>query len=200
MIRARQPRAVNNVSVERIDRDVAIFKHANRMPFAKADLAIIAAAQCPGRTAFLLRAVHPIREAIVGGHVIKLGSWLVVPRAPRGAAIDADNRALISSQRNDLRIFFADPPTLVVVAARSALEAHKSFPAIRGFPRRGIGHINDIWIIGSYRNSHGARPTPADAVIRTYLRPGLPAIVGAVNSGAIIFCLKRGVQAIRLAC
>ena len=59
--------------------------------------------------------------------MVKLSAWLVVPGAPSRAAVDADNRALVRGKRNDLRIFFADPPTLVVVAARSALETHETF-------------------------------------------------------------------------
>src|ERR1700730_810139 len=109
--------------------------------------------------------------------MIKLRSWLVVPGAPSRATIDTNQRALIRSKRNDLRIFFADPPTLVVVSARSALEAHKSFRAIHGFPRRGIGHINNVGIIRGHSDAHGARPTPADAVVVVYFRPGLSAVV-----------------------
>src|ERR1700730_2889721 len=135
---------------------------------------------------------------IVGGHVIKLGTWLVVPGAPRRATIDADNRALIRSERYDLRVFFADPPTLVVIAARSALEAHKSFRAIRRFPRRGVGDVNGVGIIRGHSDSHGARPAAADTVVGVYFRPGLSPVVGAIDSCVILFCFDRGVQAIRL--
>src|SRR6202140_28611 len=65
LIGARQTRAVNNVGVERIYSNVAIFKNSDRMPFAKSDLAIIAAAQRSRRAAFLLRAIYPIGKAIV---------------------------------------------------------------------------------------------------------------------------------------
>src|ERR1700693_3166247 len=109
--------------------------------------------------------------------MIKLRSGLVVPGAPGRATIDADNRALVSGERNDLRTFFADPPTLVVIAAGSALEAHKSFRTIRGFPRRSVGHVDDVGIIRSHSDSHSPRPAAADAVVGAYLGPRLSAVV-----------------------
>src|SRR6202030_3489758 len=44
LIGARQPRSVNNVGVQRINSDVTVFKDSDGMPFAKSDLAVIAAA------------------------------------------------------------------------------------------------------------------------------------------------------------
>src|ERR1700722_18379061 len=109
--------------------------------------------------------------------MIKLGSWLVVPGTPRCAAIDAYNCALIRGQRNDLRIFSADPPTMVVIAAASAPEPPKRFRAPRRFPRRGIGHINDVGIIRRHSDSHRARSTAADPVIVIDFRPGFAAVI-----------------------
>jgi len=53
--------------------------------------------------------------------VVKLRGWLIVPSAPSFAAVDADHRALIGAERDNLRIFRADPDALVIVAAGRAL-------------------------------------------------------------------------------
>src|SRR6266581_4765070 len=100
------------------------------MPIPKCNFAKITAAQCRDRTAFLLCAINPVRKTIVGRNVIELRRWLVVPSAPGRAAIDADHRALIACERDNLRVFPADPDALVIVPARSALEAYKCFPAV----------------------------------------------------------------------
>ncbi len=63
--------------------------------------------------------------------MIELGGWLIVPTAPRCAAVHADDRALIGAERDNLRIFRADPDALVVVAAGRAFEPHKCFSAVR---------------------------------------------------------------------
>ncbi len=131
LFRSREPVAIKNVRIERVDGDVSVFKDAGQAPIAKCDFAVIAAALRGHGAAFLLRAVNPIRKTIVGGDVIELGSGLIVPTAPRRAAVHADDRALIGAERDDLRIFRADPDALVVVAAGRSFEANKSFSAVR---------------------------------------------------------------------
>ncbi len=96
-IEARHLAAVDNIGIQRIGRDVAVFFDAHRMPVAKRDLAIVAAAGNARGAALLLPAVDPIRKAIVGDHVIELRGRLVVPGAPGCAAIDRDGGALIGS-------------------------------------------------------------------------------------------------------
>src|ERR1700730_10822570 len=125
LIRSREARAVNDICVERIDGDVTVLEHSDRVPLAKGDFAVVAAAHGSGRAALLLRAVNPIGEAIVRGDMVELRGRLVVPGTPGGAAIDADDRALIGRERNDVGIFRADPDALVVVAAGRAFEAYE---------------------------------------------------------------------------
>src|SRR5205807_6782492 len=93
---ARHLAAVDQIRVERIGRDVAVFLRAYRAPLAKGDLAVVAAAGNACRAAFLLAAVDPVRELVVGDDVVKLGSGLVVPGAPGLAAVHGDGRALVA--------------------------------------------------------------------------------------------------------
>src|SRR5437764_9282231 len=71
-IRSKRAAAINNVGIERVGRDVSIFLYAHRMPIAKGDLAIIAAAGDAGGAALLLAAIDPIRKTVVGDHVVEL--------------------------------------------------------------------------------------------------------------------------------
>jgi hypothetical protein len=103
-IEARQLAAVDDVRVERIGDNVAVFLGRDRMPVAKSDPAIIAAAGDADRAAFLLAAVQPIRKCVIGADVIKLGRGLIVPGAPTLPAIDRDDRALIATEQNNVWI------------------------------------------------------------------------------------------------
>src|SRR6059058_3117637 len=60
-IESRQLTADDNVWIERIGDDVTVFLCRYRLPIAKRDLALIAAAFDSDRTAFLLAAVKPIQ-------------------------------------------------------------------------------------------------------------------------------------------
>src|SRR5215472_18021231 len=111
----RDAPAIDDVGIERIGRDVAVLLHADRSPIAKGDLAVRAATDDSDRTAFLLGAVDPVRESVVGNHMVKLRGRLVVPRAPGRAAVEADGRPLIAAERDDARIGGVDPNALVIV-------------------------------------------------------------------------------------
>src|SRR5712692_7046443 len=171
LLRAREPVAVKNVRIERVDGDVAVLEDADEMPIAKCNFAIIAAAQRGNGAAFLLRAVNPVRRTVVGGNVIELGGWLIVPTAPRRAAVHADDRALIGAERDNLRIFRADPNALVIVAAGRALETNKSFSSVRGFPRRGVRDVNDVRIVRRDGDAHRPRTATTDAAVAVYKLP-----------------------------
>ena len=66
---------VDQVGVERIGNNVAEFVAADGVPIHESDFAVIAAAQGADGTAVLLRAVDPIRVAIVGGRDDRSGRW-----------------------------------------------------------------------------------------------------------------------------
>src|SRR5207244_10609326 len=62
--------------------------------------------------------------------VVHLRRRLVVPRAPRLAAVDADDRPLIARERDDVRIVRVDPAALIVVASRRAADAAPRLAAV----------------------------------------------------------------------
>ena len=100
--------AVNDVRVKRIGGDVAILSGANRVPLPNRNLAVISAAAHHRGAAFLLAAIHPIRELVVGAHVIELGGRLVVPTAPSFARVDAHASALIAAEQDDAWVVGVD--------------------------------------------------------------------------------------------
>ena len=87
-VEARHLAAVDDVGVERIGRDVAVLLDADRVPIAKRDLPVVAAARDARRAALLLAAAHAIRKRVVGADVVELRRRLVVPAAPRLAAVE----------------------------------------------------------------------------------------------------------------
>ena len=101
--------AVNNVRVERIGCDVAVFDHAHGMPLAIGDGAVVAATGDADGTAFLLAAANAIGESVADRYVINLRGGLVVPGTPTGAAVDGDDRTLVADDENDVGIVGIDP-------------------------------------------------------------------------------------------
>ena len=95
---------IDDIRIERIGHGVAVLLDADGMPFAEGDLPVVAAARHAGRAALLLAAADAIRESVVGVDVVHLRGRLVVPRAPRLAAVDGDDRALIAHEQDDLGI------------------------------------------------------------------------------------------------
>src|SRR5581483_2644548 len=114
--------AINNVGIEWVGGDVAVFLGADRNPIAEGDFPVIAAAGGSHRAALLLSAINPVRKLIVGNDVVELRRGLVVPGAPGRATIDAERRALVAAEKNDFWIGWVDPDAVIVVASRSAFD------------------------------------------------------------------------------
>ena len=110
--------AVDQIGIQRIGRDVAVFLDPHRMPFAEGDLPVIAAARDARRAALLLAAADAVGKGIVGGDVIELGRGLVVPGAPGLAAVHGNDGALVGGDQRDVRVVGVDPDAVVVVTAR----------------------------------------------------------------------------------
>src|SRR5205823_7360196 len=91
---------VENLRIFGIGRDVAAFTAAYSKPVATVNLAMIRSVNGCGSSAILLRAVDAIRKIVIRDYVIKLRSWLVVPGAPRRAAVESDCRALIGPEHH----------------------------------------------------------------------------------------------------
>src|SRR4029079_6477511 len=99
-------------------------------PFAQRDLAFVAAALNTDRAAFLLAAAHALRERVVRRSVIERRGRLVIPAAPRLAAVQGNDRALVRGQRDDVRIVRIEPRFLVVIAARRTAEPGERLAAV----------------------------------------------------------------------
>src|SRR4029077_2521848 len=122
--------AVNDVGIERVGSDVAVFNCADGMPVALGDGAVVAAAGDADRAALLLAAADAVRKSVSDAGVIELRGRLVVPGAPRGTAVDAYKGTLVGDEQNSVRVDGVDPDVLVIIAARSATNAGPRFGAI----------------------------------------------------------------------
>ncbi len=75
--------AVENVAVFRIGHNGSAFaRQTSWLPIAEAQDTFTRGSTDADAAAILLRAVEPVRKAIVGGHMIDLRGGLVVPGAP----------------------------------------------------------------------------------------------------------------------
>ena len=93
---------VNDVGIRGVGRDETEFKSTDGEPIAEADLTVIAAIRHRDGTAVLLRGVRRVGKLAVGNHVVELACRLVVPTAPRFAAVHADSSALIDTENHAL--------------------------------------------------------------------------------------------------
>src|SRR6185437_6154790 len=173
--------AVNEVRVQRIDRGAAVFLDADRMPVVRGQLTIVAARRHARRTRVLLPAANPIRPGVVDADLVHRGGRLVVPTAPRLAAVDGDDRTLVAVDRQDLGVVRIDPGLLVIVAARRAAESGPRLAAIDGFPQHRRVAVNDV---GIFRIDRELRQiAAADPRGRTWvLRHPVPARTGIVGT------------------
>ena len=140
--------AIDDIGIERVRRGVAVFDDADGMPLAEGERAVITAAGYADGTAFLLAAADLIGEVPGGGGVIELGCGLVVPGAPGPRAVDADRRALIADEQDDVGIIGVDPEVLVIVAAGRTLDAGPRFAGVGGAPGDGAGAVDDVGVFG----------------------------------------------------
>src|SRR6185312_6393250 len=102
------------------------------MPVVEGDFAVVAPARCARRAALLLSAVDPIRELVIGDHMIELRRRLVVPGAPGAAAVHGGGRSLIDAQQDDVGILRVDPDAVIVVPAGRALPRDEVLAAVGG--------------------------------------------------------------------
>src|SRR5207302_4576772 len=79
--------AIDDARIQRVGSDVAVLFDSHRPPLAAGNLSIVAPAGDPGRAAFLLTAVDPVRKLVVRHDMVKLNGGLVVPGAPRLASV-----------------------------------------------------------------------------------------------------------------
>src|ERR1700686_5759064 len=62
-----------------------------------------------GSAQVLLRSIDPVRKSIVGADVVELTGRLIEPRAPRLAAVERQDRALMDAEDSAVRMLRIDP-------------------------------------------------------------------------------------------
>src|SRR5215210_4703919 len=96
--------------------------------------------------AVLLRTRDPVREAIVGGDMINLRGWLVVPRAPCGCAVKRHDRALIAGEDHAFRIVRINPELVIVVPTWRTFDWRPCFAGVGRAIHRRIHYVDNISI------------------------------------------------------
>src|SRR5215475_11387876 len=109
-----------------------VFKAADGVPVLGKNLAIVAAARDSRGSAILLRPIDTVWESVIGRDVVELAGRLVIPGAPRPAAIDADDRSLVNAQNHTRRTSWIDPEHVEIVAAGRAYPCFKRLASIGG--------------------------------------------------------------------
>ncbi len=180
-VEARHLAAINDVRIERVGSDVAVFLDTHRIPLSVRDLAVRSAAPDAHRPALLLAAAHPVREAVVGGDVVELCRRLIVPGTPRLPAVHGDDHALVGGEDDDLRISRVDPRPVVVVAPGGATECREGPAAVGRLPRHDVRHVQYIGIGGIDAHLVEVAITPPETRVVIHQRPALARIVGAIH-------------------
>ena len=130
--------------------------------------------------------------------MIQGGGGLRVPRAPRLAAVERDDRALVDHQHHDVRIVRVPPQILIVVAARGALEGQECLSTIGRLVADDIGDDDRVGIFWVDVRDH-----LVDAADRTCVRrragPRLAGVVRSINPGPGAAGFDRCVHTTRVA-
>ena len=116
--------------------------------------------------------------------MIECGSGLIVPRAPRCAAIHGDNRALIGHQQHDVAVVGIDPIALIVVAAGRAAMCRPRLAGVGGLPGDRVGGVHDVWISGIDGRCRHIIGLASDVGVRGRYRPTLTGVLGAIHGPA----------------
>src|SRR5260370_24142974 len=172
--------AEHHARIQRVRGDVTVFAaRFYRPPIMEIQRTVSAPARRHRWPAVLLRAVDAIGTLVVSNPMIELRCWLVVPGAPRLAAIARHDRSLIAADCHPQRLVGIDPQFMVIVSAGRATERFKSFPCVTRFVSRSVRQIDDVRILRVHADFSEVPPAlPAAPVIRNTL-PILPAVVGA---------------------
>src|SRR6185312_129781 len=141
---AAEAGAVDDVRVGWVGNVVVALVAAHRVPVAPRDLAVITSAGDGDGAAVLLARIDPVGEAVVGGEVIELAGRLVVPTAPRAAAVDGDRRALVGPLGDMAGILRVDPDRVIIVAAGASAKDIAGRAAAGAAADRLAGQINDV--------------------------------------------------------
>ena len=123
---------------------------------------------------------------VVGNDVIELRGWLVVPRTPGLPAVDADGRALIDGDGDDVGILWIDPDGVIVVAPRSAFDGCETLPRVGGAIGRSVGDVNHIFILGIDADTAEVVASSPDAFFVVDELPALAGVVGTIDAASFL--------------
>ncbi len=132
---------VNDLRITGIGRNVSALASAHRIPTRAIDAS-------PGRTGnadrrvVLLRAINPVREAIVGDGVVELRRGLVGLRGPVGAAIDAHVGAAVIGLDHAVGITGIDPQSVIVSVGNA--NGVEGLAAVIGAVHPGVEHVHAV--------------------------------------------------------
>ena len=171
------------------------------MPLAKRDFPVVAPARNAHRPAVLLAAADKVWERVRRCGVVELTGGLVVPGTPGFSGVDADERALVADQQNNVGEVRIDPQILIVVAAGRAAKAGPGFAAVRGAHRHNGGAVNHVGILRIHARDGQIAATDAERGprVRGDASPVFAGIIRAVNPNAWSVGGHRSVEAARLA-
>ena len=179
-----RPAGVHDIGVQRIGNRRAPLPTGHGVPVHRRDGAEVAAAARADGARVLLRAVHPVGIRVVDGDVIDLVRRLIVPGAPRRAAVERHDRALIHPQEHALAVRGINPHLLRIVPARRTLEAGEGVAAVGGLVHSGVDGVDDVRILGVHVHAAvvAALPVGDAPVGGVHLPPRSAAVVGAVKA------------------
>jgi hypothetical protein len=165
---------VHRMVIERIRHDRPPFPPVDGTPVEGRDLAEIAPCSSTDRAGILLCRVHPVGEAVVGRDVVDLLGVLVIPQAPRCAAVERDDRALVVAKDDTVAVRGIDPSCLRIVAPRCPPEPGEGGAAIGGLVRRGVQGVDEVGIRGIDVDAAvvPALPVANALVVGIHLAPG----------------------------
>src|SRR5262249_27075068 len=130
--------------------------------------------------------------------VVELGRRLVVPRAPRLAAVDRDAGALVSGQQDGPWVVGVDPDRVRVVAAGGTLERCKGLAAVGRFICARVRHVEYVLVFRITPDLGEVGTTAVQSWLAVDEGPALARVVGAVDAAALARVHHR-VQALRIA-
>ena len=185
-VEAPHAAAEDDVGIARVGRDVPVLAaHGDGPPVALAQVSVVGSRRRRGRSAVLLRAVDPVRKAIVGGDVVELRGRLVVPGAPGPASVHADHRALIAAQDHAPGIGRIDPELVIVVAAGRALERLEGSTRVGRLVQGRVARIDDVGVVGVDRHAGEVPAALPDPPISARKPPSDAGVVGHVQAAGL---------------
>ena len=172
-----------DLRVARVGDHGAPFPSGHRLPVERRDRALISSAPRGNRAGILLRGVDPVRIRIVRRHVVHLLRGLIIPRAPRRAAVERHDRALVVPHEDAISIGGVDPHLLRIVAAGRPLESGERVAAVRRFVRGGVERVDDVGVfrIDVHPAVVAALSVGNAPVAGIHATPRRPGVVGAIQ-------------------